>query len=163
MAKVKVTTRFQILELLNRFIDGPTANAIGRTVVEEAKEMISQGQSPVRGHGRFERYKDRNKYPGDLKPHRPVNLKLTGEMLAGLTFKRKDANTIEVGYLRASQKRKEIAGYHMSGTDNMAMRRTIPQEGEEWAVSIMRALRDLYGKRLETLIKRSNKSSRLQS
>ena len=160
MAKVKTTARFQILELIDKFVDGATANAIGEAVVTEAKRMVSEGQSPVRGHGRFERYKNRQKYPGDLKPHRPVNLKLTGEMLAGLTFRQKSATSIEVGFIKASADRKKVAEFHTSGTEHMAMRRVIPQKDEEWAVSIMRRLRDLYGKRLETLIKRANRKSK---
>lgn len=160
MAKVKVTTRFQILELLDKFVDGTTANALGKTVVDEAKQMIAEGQSPVRGHGRFERYKDRHKYPGDLKPHRPVNLNLTGEMLEGLTFRQKSSSVLEVGFIKGSSERKKIAEYHTSGTEHMAMRRVIPQEGEEWAVKIMRKLRDLYSKRLTQLIRKSNQSSK---
>lgn len=157
MAKVKVTTRFRILEFIDKFMDGTTISAIGNTIVDTAKEMISEGQSPVRGHGRFERYKDRTKYPGDLKPARPVNLKLTGEMLSGFSFKYVGNNTLQIGMIEGSKDRKDVARYHNSGTGKMAMRRFIPQEGEEWAISIMREIREAYGKRLETLVKASNK------
>lgn len=159
MAQVKVTTRFKIIDFIDRFMDGTTVSAIGDTIVDTAKEMISEGQSPVRGHGRFARYKDRTKYPGDLKPARPVNLNLTGEMLKGFGFKYIGNDTIQVGMISGSSDRKEVARYHNSGTDNMAMRRFIPQDGEEWAISIMREIRDVYGKRLATLVKASNKKN----
>jgi len=158
MAKVKVTARFQILEFLDKFIDGATAESIGRAVVEESKKLIATGQSPVRGFGRLERYKDRKSYPGKLKNATPVNLNLSGAMLDGLTFRRKGSDVIEVGMLGGSAKVKEIAGYHQDGTPNMAARRFVPDaDGEEWAVSIMRRIRDLYGERLAKLIRQSNK------
>lgn len=158
MAKTKVTIRFQVLDFLDRFMNNTTLNAIGKTVTEEALEMISEGSSPARGEGRFERYKDRKKYPGDLKPARPVNLHLTGSMLSGYGFKIKDRNTVEVGMVRGSSRDKEIAGYHQDGTEHMAARPIVPREGEEWAVSIMRSIRDLYGKRLSDYIRETNKS-----
>jgi hypothetical protein len=203
MAKVKVTARFQILEFIDRFVDGATANAIGKTVVTEAKAMIAEGQSPVRGHGRFEAYKAQGrataiekerkaavkgtsakslerfaanakasaasaaakkgypwsamgKYPD--KKVRPVNLELSGEMLDALTFRvLPSKNAIEVGIIGGSADVKERAKAHHDGTKDMARRRFIPGEGEEFAVSIMRAIRELYGKRLAYLIGRSNK------
>lgn len=202
MAKVKVTSRFKMLEYINKLVDGTTAEAIGATVVETAKEMIAGGQSPVRGWGRFEAYKaqgrvnsiekDRRavsrgltkgsnahqgvqaaaklatekakqgypysvmkKYPD--KNVRPVNLELTHEMQEGFGFRRLSDNAVEVGYLYCSAKRKEIAGYHQSGTENMAARRTIPQKGEEWAVRIMRQIRDIYGRRVVAVIREANK------
>lgn len=157
MAKVKVTTRFKIIEYIDRFVDGTLANQIGQTIVTEAKRNIAEGQSPVRGHGRFERYKDRKKYPGELKPQRPVNLLLTGEMLRGYGYKARPDGVVEVGMVDGSRQRKEVAALHNEGTPNMAMRRMNPQDGEEWSVRIMRAIKELYGKRLTQIIKASNK------
>ncbi len=159
MARVKVTTRFKILELIDKFVDGATANAIGQTVVKEAKQNIAEGLSPVRGYGRFERYKDRKKYPGDLKPSRPVNLELTGEMLEGYDYRVTSNDTIEVGMVKGSAFAKEKAAHHNAGTPYMAQRKIIPGDGEEWSVTIMRAIRDIYGKRLENLIRQGNKKA----
>ncbi len=157
MAKIKVTTRFQILELIDGFVNNTTANAIGKTVVDEAKQNISEGLSPVRGYGRFERYKDRTRYPGKLKPARPVNLELSGDMLKGYDYRITTDDTIEVGMVGGSAFDKEKAQYHNDGTPNMAQRKLVPGDGEEWSVSIMRSIRDLYGKRLEEIIRQSNK------
>lgn len=158
MAKVKVTSKFQILELIDKFVDGTTANALGKTVAEEALENISQGLSPVRGYGRFEAYKDRKKYPGDLKPARPVNLWLSGAMLKAYWYRLgRQKDSIEVGMVRGSASDIEKAQHHQDGTEHMAQRKIVPGEGEEWSVSIMRAIREVYSKRLSDLIRQSNK------
>lgn len=191
MAKVKVTTRFRILDFLDGFIDDTTANAIGQTVVDGAKELIASGQSPVRGYGRFEEYKAAGnskrikawakgsskenakairaqakavlesgypynvmkKYPD--KKVRPVNLYLSGEMLAYYDYVVQDSS-IFVG-VQGDSHAVEIAGYHNDGTEKMAQRKLVPGDGEEWAVSIMRDIRDLYGARLAEIIRQSNK------
>lgn len=157
MAKVKVTTKFKILELIDRFTDTTLANSIGSTIVKEAKRNIAEGQSPVRDHGRFERYKDRTKYPGKIKEARPVNLLLSGEMLENYDYEIQTDGAIKVGIVSGSKDVKDRAGYHNEGTNVMAMRRTVPQQGEEWSIRIMRAIRDIYGKRLEQIVKASNK------
>lgn len=156
MAKVKVTTRFRIHELINRFVDGHTANRIGSAIVKEMKQSISQGISPVRGHTRFERYKDRTKYPGKIKPARPVNLNLSGKLVAALGFRQKTPNSLEVGVTEGTQRERDLARLHNAGTEHMAMRRIIPQDGEEFTVRIMRVVRELFGQRLHQLIKRAN-------
>lgn len=209
MARTKVTTRFKILEFIDRFVDNTTANAIGEAVTEEAKRLISEGQSPVRGIGRMAGYSEtykmaikgdikfrsfknggtvailppeklnkkgnatlikKNKKTGKFearrerfapglgvgKQVRPVNLHLTGEMLEGYSFRVKGKDVIEVGIIHGSAERKEIAGYHQSGTENMPRRPLVPGEGEEFAVSVMRRIRDLYGKRLADVIRRAN-------
>jgi hypothetical protein len=157
MAKVKTTAKFDILELVKGFMNSRTQDEVGNAVVDEAKKLISEGQSPVRGYGRFERYKDRTKYPGSLKSARPVNLYLTGEMLAGFSFRKRADGVVEAGMVKGSSDRKEIAAYHNEGTPNMAQRRIVPGEGEEWTISIMRKIRDVYEKRLSEVIRQSNK------
>lgn len=199
MAKVKVTSKFKILELVDSFVDGATANAIGQTVADTAKDMIASGQSPVRGYGRFTEYSERykswikneaktrvknavavavvgvkksrkkivaKKAKAKAKKHedrhgkkvRPINLYLTGEMLDAFDFKI-TGDTIEVGMVGGSSFAKDKAGWHNEGTENMPQRKLVPGKGEEWATTIMRAIRDVYGKRLVDLIRQSNKKS----
>lgn len=121
--------------------------------------MIASGQSPVAGYGRFEQYKDRVKYPGDLKPARPVNLKLNGDMLDNYDYDVQGDGTVRVGMVGGDTKAREIATYHNDGTPNMAQRKIVPGRGETWATSIMRAISDAYSKRLAKLIRQSNSSS----
>lgn len=162
MAKVKTTVRFEILELLDKFVDNTTANAIGVTVVEEAKRMISEGQSPVRGYGRFpgysDSYQDAIKGGGKLftdKKVRPVNLEQSGAMMKLFGFRIKD-QSIEVGFV-GNGEHKELAEIHNEGAGKMPQRKMVPGDKEEWAVTIMRAIREVYGSRLEKLIRQSNK------
>jgi hypothetical protein len=167
MAKTKTTVRFQILQLIDRFVDGATANDIGRTVVSDAKALIASGQSPARGLGRFVKYSDsyraairKHRLPNQQKEVRPVNLWLTGSMLKGYGFRiSTKPNTLEIGMVKGSARDKEIAGYHQSGTPKMPARPLVPGQNEEWAVSIMRGIRDRYSKRLAFLIRQSNKKS----
>lgn len=155
MSKVTVTSNWKIIELVDRFIDSRTQDRLGETVVDAAKQMISEGQSPVQGYGRFERYKDRTKYPGGRKDARPVNLYLSGDMLGDFDYKKTD-DGVAVGMVRGV-KTKEIAGYHQDGTPNMAQRRFVPGDGEEWAITIMRKIADVWGKRFADLIRQSNR------
>jgi len=162
MAKIKVTTKFKILELIDRFVDDTTANAIGNTVVTEAKKLISEGQSPVRGIGRFKRYSESYKtaIKGKSKALAgkkvtPVNLNVTGKMLALFGYRIKN-DVIEVGYTEAGE-HDDLPKYHQAGSGNMPSRPTVPQSGEEWTITIMRAIRDAYGARLEKLIRQANK------
>lgn len=157
MAKVRVEKRFEIVQLVNKFSDKNFSHDLGTELVTAIKAQIADGISPVRGHSRFARYKDRTKYPADQKPARPVNLNLSGEMLKNLTFKIKENNKIDVGILTGSAEVKARAQAHNTGTEHMAMRRFIPQTGEEFSVRIMRRIAELYGKRLQKLIKLSNK------
>lgn len=122
--------------------------------------MISEGQSPVKGYGRFERYKDRAKYPGGQKDATPVNLYLSGDMMDAYDYKLSGRQEgVEVGVVRGSSEVKERAGYHQEGTENMAQRRMVPGEGEEWATSIMRRIAEIWSKRLADLIRQSNKKT----
>lgn len=200
MATVKVTSRFRILELIDRFVDDATAKDLGQTVVNEAKELIATGQSPVAGIGRYIGYSE--SYAGQIKGAgkaavgravakavngvkkpkqnivarkakekaqklnkkvRPVNLyggKGSPHMLDGYDYRiGPTKDTITVGMVGGSSDKKEIAGYHQEGTRKMPARPLVPGEGESWAVSIMRAIRDRYSKRLADLIRQSNKKS----
>ena len=161
MARIKVTSRFAILELIDRFVDNTTANDIGRTVVDESKRMISEGQSPVRGIGRFigysESYKTWIKGAKGDKKVRPVNLNLSGDMLAAFGFRISKKDTIEVGIIKGAEFQKEKAGYHQTGNGKMPARPIVPSDNEEFAISVMRKIRDIYGNRLAFLIRQSNK------
>lgn len=73
MATVKVTSKFQILDLIDQFVDGTTASALGETIVNSAKELIASGQSPVDGYGRFEGYSA--SYQAEIKGNQKARVK----------------------------------------------------------------------------------------
>ncbi len=92
------------------------------------------------------------------KSVRPVNLSLTGEMRTWLRYQKKDAMTVEYGFLKGTPKDVAVrAEVHNGGTPTTAARPMIPGEGEEWAVSIVRALKEVYSARLDAIIKKSNR------
>jgi len=124
---------------------------LGNLVVGEMKSMISKGISPIRGEGRFPRYKFQGvpgKYPATVKKKfptkkdRPVNLKLSGKMLKALVFKLKTGArmpTLRIGYFVKQAIVKESG--HRDGVNDQPMRATIPIDGkEEFAVRIQRVI-----------------------
>lgn len=155
--KVKTKVVFDIEKDIEKINTPQAMKEVGELVVREMKTMILSGVSPVRGNKRFAPYKDRTKYPGDLKPARPVNLKLTGEMLDALTF-RPYKETVHIGIFTSDQGVKDRAEAHNQGTEHMAKRQFIPQEGEEFAVTIMRKIKAHFEKKLSVIIRQSNKS-----
>ncbi len=168
MAKVKVTTRWKILEFVDRFADDTLAKDIGDTIVETAKQMISEGQSPVEGYGRFEKYSDayqkairskKNPGLGVGKTVRPINLYLQGDLMEAYDYRVTADKSVEVGVIGGSKKTREIAGYHNEGTPTMPQRRIVPGDGENFAITIMRKIRDLYGAQIEKIIRQTNKKS----
>lgn len=151
---VKVTTNITIgkaikSELESRRIKQVVANQ----VIEDIKDSVSKGISPVRGNRRFPRYKDPSKYPRDLKPQRPVNLELSGDMLNTLKFKALSGTSLSVGIMDREQAKK--ANAHQKG-DGVPQRKFLPTEsGDQFTVTITRKLRDLYARILSDIIKRA--------
>lgn len=151
---VKVTVKADGLERIARELQSPAVNRrVGELVVDEMRDGLSKGLSPVRGVRRFAPYKDREKYPADRKPARPVNLYLSGEMLAALEpFIR--GSRLYVGIRDTEQAVKAKA--HQEGTKNMVARRFMPTaDGEEFNVTITRKIRNLYAEILSAIIKRA--------
>ncbi len=158
MSKVKVSVKFDMIEALDGLLDAKTVDALGSAFHEKVQGMLDQGISPVRGQRRLERYKNPESYPGNKKPKRPVNLSLSGQMRSHMDYKQKDAQTIEYGFLSGTPNEiLELAGYHQDGTPNMAARPLVPTKAEEWAVSIVRTLKEIYSLRLDSIIKKSNR------
>lgn len=159
MSRVKVKSRFDVIGLLAPEFGRGFQSELGQAIVTEMKNDISKGNSPVRTERRYARYKDPEKYPGERKPNRPVNLKLSGEMEKALTFRLVSGRAaVEVGYMGASQDVQARAIAHNTGTPHMAQRKTIPwEEGDQLTVRINRKLVGLYKERLAKLIAKGNK------
>ena len=130
-----------------------TKERVGNQVINDMKASLAKGISPVRGERRFPAYKDPKRYPRDLKPRRPVNLYLSGDMLAALKFKPLSGTGVSIGITDREQARKAKA--HQTG-DGVPKRRFVPTEkGEEFTVTITRRLRDLYASIIYDIIKRN--------
>lgn len=156
MAKTRTKVHFSITTLMQNFMTDAVAREIGEAVHEEVRSLISKGQSPVRGERRFSQYKNRKSYPAALKPAVPVNLQLSGEMLNSLNFQRR-GDVVDYGFLASTPADVMTrARAHQEGTDKMAARPMVPEAGQEWAVSVVRKLKDVYSRRLQAIIKKSN-------
>lgn len=158
MAKVKTKVKFDITSALDSFMDKKTAQALGETVDTAVQDLLSKGLSPVRGERRLEKYKNEDRYPGNLKPKRPVNLYLSGEMRSWLKHKQKDRLTVTYGFLEGTPRDVLArADRHQHGSPSTAARPMIPETGQEWAVSIVRAIKEVVSTRLQAIIKKSNR------
>lgn len=150
--KVKLKIRADILKAVS---DSRTKDIVSKKLISMIKEFISKGISPVKGERRFVGYKNPAKYPAELKSKRPVNLYLSGDMLAALKFYPLSGAAFSIA-IKGDEGKKAAA--HNNGTDKGIPRRHfMPTErGEEFNVTITRKLRDLYARILFDIIKRSN-------
>lgn len=135
-------------------ISAAVAREVGAAVTEEMLSLIAVGQSPIKGSGRFPAYKNPKKYPGKRKPARPVNLSLEGDFLADLSF-RPVAGAYgydtEIFYASELSQKKEQG--HRVGVKGQPKRPTLPEKrGEEFAVRIQAIIKEIYKRRIKTLI-----------
>lgn len=130
---------------LREAIDEDTAEEVGEVIVKGMKKLIASGTSPIKGVGRFPRYKDPLKYPGDQKPKTPVNLKLTGDMLNALSIDTKQTKTqVATEIFYDGEEAKKEQG-HREGVNGQPKRPTLPSEdGERFAVSIEKEYLKVY-------------------
>lgn len=143
MFKYKVTGMDKAIarmESLRNPLTREEASKMGTRMVMVMKDLISKGISPIRGKGKFPRYKNPDKYPGDRKNHSPVNLKLSGDFLNNLLSKvvtlGPNKFAVEIGYRDDDQAIKERG--HREGANGQPKRPTIPNPKgrEQFAESI---------------------------
>lgn len=141
-------------KITKNLVDGPFISELNQKVITEIKRFMLAGISPVKGKRRFEKYKDKDKYPGDRKPSRPVNLKLSGDMQSELVAAKKDSGFYLGISTLASNKIKTYAKANNLGEGNIPERRFIPVSGEVFNVSIMRQIKDIIARRVSKLLKK---------
>lgn len=133
---------------------------VGEEILEQILDDVSKGVSPIKGRGRFPRYKDTDKYPGDKnsetrkkfpnKRSRPVNLWLSGDFLSNLeaftkSNWRKDifgrlGYSLFVGFRDQLSKLKEKG--HRDGVNGQPERPIIPEGNEEFSKKYLLRLKD---------------------
>lgn len=153
MAKVTVSTNFQLTEMVDGFVTDDLANEIGETLKEGVVDALSKGISPVEGARRFEKYKDPDIYPGKKKPKRPVNLYLSGALYSSFSFFRRGSQVV---FGIFDKKVAEYAEAHQEGTKHMAQRQILPGPGEQFQVSILRKVLAIYTAKMSAMINKSN-------
>lgn len=112
---------------------------VAQGFLEQKKRRISQGQSPITGK-RFPRYKNPDRYPGGLKPSRPVNLRLTGDFLRDLVFRVITGKNpaIEIFFKTNESQLKEQG--HREGANGQPKRPIIPNQRETYSRGLRRRL-----------------------
>lgn len=150
--KIKTPDPKKAADRLKGLIDSSFVSQVNSEVVGEIKRLIRSGQSPVSGFGRFPQYKDRKEYPADRKSATPVNLTLSGKMLAQYGAHLISKTILGIGYDQNTDSHLEgqIIGNN-EGTKGIPTRRFIPLSGESFTVSVMIKLKDLYAKRISQL------------
>ena len=125
---------------------------VAAQVIADMKESIAAGVSPVRGERRFVAYKNPEKYPGERKAKRPVNLYLSGDMLAALKFYPTAGASVSIGIKGAEGVK---AKAHNDGTSTIPRRHFMPTDkGDEFSVTITRRIRDLYARAISDILSR---------
>lgn len=137
-------------------VDKATAQKAGNATVRMMKRKIAGGNSPIMGKGRFPSYKNPTKYPGKLKSHTPVNLKLTGAMLKNLKAKASLSRILgwvfSIGYRDPDQADKETG--HRRGKFGQPRRPTIPIKGEQFSGPIAKVYVKIFRARMRKLIRK---------
>lgn len=120
-----------------------------RVVEEKIKQFIAGGNSPVSGERRFRAYKDKDKYPAGRKSSRPVNLKLSGEMLDNYKAEKVSGSSVSIGISsKAPSDVKEYAEANNIGTEHIVARRFVPVSGEQFNVTVIRMIKTIFTKRI---------------
>lgn len=152
---VALSPKFEkMLEDYDEPIDQDTAEVMAKVAIKEMKSLIAEGKSPIEGKGKFPAYKRPERYPGNRKAHSPVNLKLKGDFLDGLTSKVKPD---EYGYAseifyESDQEIKEKG--HAEGANRQPKRPTLPaSKGQTFVSSIRLAFSKIAKERILRVLK----------
>lgn len=165
MAGIKVKVNLSIIKDIRKLTSSKYTDPIAESILDQMKDVISTGLSPIRGFGRFEAYKaqSRNrggkktgypynvqtKFPG--KKVRPVNLELSGDMLDALDYKNV-RDGIELSIYKKAEAEK--AKTHQQGTDLVPQRRFIPStKGEQFITSITVSIKKMFVEALDKIIR----------
>ena len=143
----KITVKLDGLKQDLKKFQRATGKALARELPNIIRKEIEGGRSPVKGFGRFERYSQSysdaikaGRYDG--KRTRPVNLKLTGEMLSKI----KGVPLSNGMRLKFDDPLWDIHNDKGAGKSK-TVRRLIPtNEGEEFNLSIQRDVREILNR-----------------
>ncbi len=151
-------------KILADVMDYKTLEYLGDYVVTAVKANTEKGISSVEGGDRrfapyaSQRNKDPNGYPGKLKPKRPVNLHLSGEMLNSLTFKAQvngSERSVKIYFDNNEMANRYL--YNHVGSQHVPPRRALPiLDGEKFSVSIQKAIDREIDRRVKEAVQRTN-------
>jgi len=143
---IKLEVTFQVspklakaLKDIKKPINKETAEEMGEVIVDEMKRLIATGQSPIKGNGRFPKYKDPKKYPGKQKAKSPVNLELSGDFLDDLASRPVTdpfGYAAEITYKGKKSQDKELG--HREGANDQPKRPSLPSKSGEDFVQVIK-------------------------
>jgi hypothetical protein len=137
--KVSQATTARLKRQLDELAKGLTqaeSTKIGKQTIDAMKRMIAIGLSPITGRGRFPGYKNKDKYPGKRKPHRPVNLYLSGDFLNSLDSKNVRTSKgyqPSIGFRNEKSRKKEEG--HRIGWNGQPERPVIPSAAQNETIA----------------------------
>lgn len=154
------------VEKLSNPLDQQTAKKIGADVLDEMKDGISRGKSPISGNGNFEAY--RGTYRKRIQRYgyvhtedgkfskrlRPVNLEVSGKFLSALkatVTKVKSGYGVVIGF--GDRKNQKIEEGHRKGANGQAERPVIPQGGEQFSRNIQEVYLDGINEKIASIAK----------
>jgi hypothetical protein len=162
MAEINIKSDINASEIMRKIVTKELLQGVGETILNLVKKNTADGISSVEGGSRrFEAYKDVKKYPGKLKPQRPVNLFLTGKM----------TNALSVNIIIGGQVNKvefyfdsvdELLKYetHHYGKNGVPSRKMFPVDrGENFSQAINLAINKELEKGIEKAVKELNASN----
>lgn len=161
--KVKSSYRVDAISKMRKVVDEKFVSDFQAEVINNTiKPLIAAGVSPVDsvdGGRRFAGYKDPNKYPNKRKAKRPVSLWLTGLMLSFYKAKKVSGSRLQLGIptdapyeVKVRAEANNVGTVNSDGLVAIAARRFIPLKGESFRISVVRKIKDLYAKRIKTLL-----------
>lgn len=158
--KQKLKNVVETLKDYPRAFGRDDAKAMAEEVLDEMQSLIAKGISPVRGEGRFTGYSE--SYPSKWhqrtygKKKRPVNLRLSGDMLSNLTYK-----IVKVGSRSAVEiffKSAKSSGQKLSPEEkfqkNQKTRPLLPTSGKGFALSIQEIVVRHYNEAINAFLKK---------
>jgi len=165
MFKIKVSSNFRatLTNKMRSTVDYNFINDMQTQVVDgEIKRLIAAGVSPVdslNGQRRFVGYKDPKKYPANKKAKRPVSLNLTGIMLSFYRAVRISGTRLYIGIdtsapadVKVRAVANNVGTFTEDGKPGIPERRFIPLRGETFRISVLRKIKNLYARRISSLL-----------
>lgn len=152
MAKVKVDFGDAVRQITSFSNNG--IRVVGAELEKQVVKEISEGRSPVKSKGRFFKYSasyrraiDRGRYSDFNKRKRPVNLKLSGQLLNSIFSRPIGRNKLLLGF---DNKLADIHNRQGAGKPKVVRRMLPTKEGETFTDTILFAV----GVRLNRLANR---------
>lgn len=133
----------QDIKILEKAVIRTGGERASEYMKEDIVKSIERGQSPVEGEKRFEKYSKsyttsikKGRYPG--KKIRPVNLKLTGDLLKSIKSKL-TSNGFSIFFSKTVNGKNlaEIHSFEGAGKSK-TIRKILPEQNEEYKKSIKR-------------------------